>query len=203
MIGSCAITPSNLQYFAAMNVNQYDAGICGTCIRVNFKGKSVVVPVIDRCAGCTYGMIDISQKAFTDLDGALTAGVLDTSWEKVNCDGSSNQPPAPKHALELRGLAPEPVVEPEPVEQVKSSPPPKRTSKVVPTPTTLQPMKTPSVQILNQSSCSSNETFYSVIENDTCWTIALALESDLTVLKTRNNGLDCDNVVYGTNMCLS
>ncbi len=71
----------------AMPSSMYDspAGrnlLCGKHLRVYRGNRSVVVTVVDRCAGCAFGDIDLSRTAFERL-AAPGAGRVEISWEFV------------------------------------------------------------------------------------------------------------------------
>eukprot|EP00834_Sanchytrium_tribonematis_P001319 NODE_31_length_37178_cov_0.413576.p18 type:complete len:223 gc:universal NODE_31_length_37178_cov_0.413576:35198-34530(-) len=56
-------------------------GVCGQTVNVNYKGKSIAVPIIDECASCEGSHIDLSVGAFKSLESDLNVGVLQgLSW---------------------------------------------------------------------------------------------------------------------------
>jgi expansin (peptidoglycan-binding protein) len=79
-------------YFGAINTTDYAQGAaCGACAELSYKGKSVVITVVDECPigsnpKCTKGHIDLSRKAIRQLEP--NAGLEDltgVSWRYVAC----------------------------------------------------------------------------------------------------------------------
>ncbi|KAI9309520.1 RlpA-like double-psi beta-barrel-protein domain-containing protein-containing protein [Cunninghamella echinulata] len=72
---------------------------CYKCMKITNnqnKSRSVVVRIVDKCAGCKVGKaIDLTPAAFKKL-GSLDLGVLDISWKPVKCTGSKLYPSKPK-----------------------------------------------------------------------------------------------------------
>ncbi|CAO3629682.1 unnamed protein product [Cunninghamella blakesleeana] len=75
---------------------------CYKCMKItNNKNKklSVVVKIVDKCAGCKVGKaIDLTPAAFKKVapGGDLDLGVLDISWKPVKCSNSKLYPSKPK-----------------------------------------------------------------------------------------------------------
>ncbi|CAO3599715.1 unnamed protein product [Absidia cylindrospora] len=75
---------------------------CYKCMKItNNKNKklTVVVKIVDKCAGCKVGKaIDLTPAAFKKLapGGDLDLGVLDISWKPVKCPSSKLYPSKPK-----------------------------------------------------------------------------------------------------------
>ncbi|KAL1921992.1 uncharacterized protein VTP21DRAFT_10634 [Calcarisporiella thermophila] len=67
--------------------------MCYKCIEVRSGGKSVVVKLVDLCAGCAKnGNIDLTRSAFSKL-GNPDAGILNISWRPLSkCPASGNWP---------------------------------------------------------------------------------------------------------------
>ncbi|CAG8797801.1 10520_t:CDS:1, partial [Racocetra fulgida] len=67
--------------------------MCYQCIEVknNKSGKTICVKIIDICAGCKPGCIDLTPGAFAAL-GELDQGVLDISWRTVQCPKDGKWP---------------------------------------------------------------------------------------------------------------
>jgi rare lipoprotein A (peptidoglycan hydrolase) len=60
--------------------------------------KSVIVKIVDKCAGCVVGKaIDLTPGAFSKLAN-LDTGVLDISWSTVSCPSSISPKYGPKKA---------------------------------------------------------------------------------------------------------
>ncbi|KAI7871638.1 RlpA-like double-psi beta-barrel-protein domain-containing protein-containing protein [Spinellus fusiger] len=84
----------------AMAMNNFEQ--CYKCMKVtnNQNKKSIVVRIVDLCAGCTVEKgIDLTPGAFQKLapGGNLNIGVLDISWKPVKCGNSSAWPSKPKN----------------------------------------------------------------------------------------------------------
>ncbi|KAI8334945.1 hypothetical protein BC941DRAFT_453945 [Chlamydoabsidia padenii] len=75
---------------------------CYKCMKItNNKNKklTVVVKIVDKCAGCKVGKaIDLTPAAFKKLapGGNLDLGVLDISWKPVRCAKSKLYPSKPR-----------------------------------------------------------------------------------------------------------
>jgi len=65
---------------------------CGRCIKVAYQGRTIVASVQDTCPGCAaLGRIDLSQGAYQALGASLGAGVVDVTWDWVNCANGQRQ----------------------------------------------------------------------------------------------------------------
>ncbi|MEV4639046.1 cysteine/serine endopeptidase inhibitor [Actinoplanes sp. NPDC049548] len=61
----------------------------GIAVAVTYKGKTVTVPVRDKCPGCDATHLDLSKPVFEKFE-PLGVGVLrGVTWKFVNADGSS------------------------------------------------------------------------------------------------------------------
>ncbi|GAB5590247.1 hypothetical protein Unana1_05147 [Umbelopsis nana] len=79
----------------AMAMHKFES--CYKCMKITNKQnhKSVVVKIVDKCAGCVVGKaIDLTPGAFQKL-GNLNQGVLDISWKAVHCTKSKYYPSKP------------------------------------------------------------------------------------------------------------
>ena len=56
--------------------------MCELKVRVVLDGKSITVPVRDKCPGCDRNHIDLSQAAFQEL-APLDRGVVNVTWSFV------------------------------------------------------------------------------------------------------------------------
>ena len=89
-IGACGEEPVNKDLFVAMNAGAYD-GSCGLCAKVQYQGKCVVAPIVDKCPGCGGGSsgLDLSLHAFGQLvggrDQAKFLGTVKVDFELVAC----------------------------------------------------------------------------------------------------------------------
>lgn len=89
-LGACGIYSNDGELVVALNREQFDPStpngnpnrnpLCGRNIRVNANGRSVTVRLVDRCAGCPYGGLDLSPAAFGVL-ASTSVGVLQGSWD--------------------------------------------------------------------------------------------------------------------------
>ncbi|CCC09605.1 hypothetical protein SMACR_03636 [Sordaria macrospora] len=89
-LGACGTYSNDGQLVVALNAPQFDPSmpnrnpnrnsLCGRNIRVNANGRSVTVKLVDRCAGCPYGGLDLSPAAFGAL-ASTSVGVLQGSWD--------------------------------------------------------------------------------------------------------------------------
>jgi hypothetical protein len=84
-LGACGLTHGDGDLVAAVSHIIYDAEpLCGRRLRVNGQGGgSVEVTVVDRCAGCAAGDIDLSPTAFQAAIGELGIGRQDANWEWI------------------------------------------------------------------------------------------------------------------------
>ncbi|KAI8099730.1 uncharacterized protein BX664DRAFT_290001 [Halteromyces radiatus] len=84
----------------AMAMNGFEN--CYKCMKIvnnQQKHLSVVVKIVDKCAGCKVNQaIDLTPNAFAKLapGGDLGIGVLDISWKPVRCPNSKLYPSKPK-----------------------------------------------------------------------------------------------------------
>ena len=88
--GNCSFPKaSGVPMVVAMNEKQYaQANLCGACLRVSYKGKSVVVKVVDRCPECPMNALDLSREAFSRL-ADNKVGVIQVSWQMIPCSTTS------------------------------------------------------------------------------------------------------------------
>ena len=119
-LGACGYIASELH--VALNAADFDAftpngnpnknSLCGQCIRVTCTegskcdvGKSIVVPITDRCPGCTGGRkLDLSEAAMRALgSNAITSGVIPVSYEPVDCRGGTVEKKDPSPARVVQG----------------------------------------------------------------------------------------------------
>lgn len=72
---------------------------CYKCMKITNnknKKKSVVVKIVDKCAGCVVNKaIDLTPAAFDKL-ADLDVGVIDISWKAVRCPSSIKPKMGPK-----------------------------------------------------------------------------------------------------------
>ncbi|QYS99763.1 DPBB_1 domain-containing protein [Trichoderma simmonsii] len=83
-LGACGSVNNDQELVAAVSAALFDSqSVCGRSISVNFNGATVNVQVVDRCAGCAFGDIDLSPSAFSALTGSLNAGRVQGSWNFI------------------------------------------------------------------------------------------------------------------------
>ncbi|KAI9272008.1 RlpA-like double-psi beta-barrel-protein domain-containing protein-containing protein [Sporodiniella umbellata] len=73
---------------------------CYKCMKVTNTSnkKSVIVKIVDKCAGCKVGKaIDLTPGAFTKL-ADLNVGVLNISWKSISCPHNIAPKMGPKKA---------------------------------------------------------------------------------------------------------
>jgi hypothetical protein len=70
--------------YASVSAAEYgQARACGAFIDVQGpNGKSVRAKVVDRCASCAHGTVDLGERAFAEL-APLSAGHTEVSWDWV------------------------------------------------------------------------------------------------------------------------
>ena len=88
-MGACGKTSTENDHIVAVskqlyeqknkNGNSNNNPLCGKNIKVNYKGKSVTVKVVDSCPGCKIHDLDLSPSAFSQIaDKSL--GRIDITW---------------------------------------------------------------------------------------------------------------------------
>lgn len=82
--GACGIPTPPDDLVAALNGKQYAKENCGRCVTVDGPKGSVTVRVIDKCPGCGFGDIDLSDTAFTRI-ADKSAGRVKVTWRFVPC----------------------------------------------------------------------------------------------------------------------
>lgn len=91
-MGACGETNSDSDYIVAISKDLFDQytpdgnsnhnTLCGKKIKAYYEGNSVEVTVVDRCEGCSYGSLDFSPTAFSQLaDEGL--GRIKITWNWV------------------------------------------------------------------------------------------------------------------------
>jgi expansin (peptidoglycan-binding protein) len=91
-LGACGITNNDGQKIAAVSheffdsypgydgVNPNNNPLCGKMAYVTYQGKSVEVALTDRCEGCSYGDLDFSPTAFSQLADQSVGRIDNISW---------------------------------------------------------------------------------------------------------------------------
>ncbi len=89
--GTCTLPPRSPwdSFYVSLGRGDFAKSLaCGACAMVRHDSDSVVVRVIDRCAGCAKGRIDLSRAAFRKL-ATLGTGRIGVRWRFVPCPDSS------------------------------------------------------------------------------------------------------------------
>ncbi|XP_023347602.1 uncharacterized protein LOC111716389 [Eurytemora carolleeae] len=92
--GACGFNKPNSKlaegFFAAVGAGDWDSGFgCGNCAKLRYKGRSVVVNIVDRCWGCSNGWFDMGGPAWRELTGGEPPGHIygvESSW--IECPES-------------------------------------------------------------------------------------------------------------------
>lgn len=85
-LGACGGRNKDSDYITAVSDKLYDSykpkSPCGRKIKLTHKNKSITVTVVDRCVGCAYNNLDLSPRAFADLFGATSIGLVhNVKWD--------------------------------------------------------------------------------------------------------------------------
>jgi rare lipoprotein A (peptidoglycan hydrolase) len=56
--------------------------LCRKSIRVTYNGKTITVPIKDKCPSCPSNKIDLSQPAFSSLANT-SVGIINVTWQIV------------------------------------------------------------------------------------------------------------------------
>lgn len=94
-LGSCGDTNVDSDLLVAVSEDLYDSypgatanpnlnPICGRNILVTFNGKSVTVPVKDRCTGCAALSLDFSPAAFNMLSDPSVGRIHNIQWKFIS-----------------------------------------------------------------------------------------------------------------------
>ncbi|KAH6610011.1 expansin-like protein [Trichoderma cornu-damae] len=83
-LGACGHNNNDGELVAAVSHSLYDRERpCGRKLRVTYKGRSVVVTVVDRCDGCAENDVDLSPAAFRNVIGDMGIGRATANWNWV------------------------------------------------------------------------------------------------------------------------
>ncbi|KAL6801601.1 expansin-like protein [Trichoderma sp. SZMC 28012] len=81
-LGACGQVNNDNELICAVSASLYDSQHpCGRKIKVSYQGKSAVVTVVDRCAGCAENDLDLSPAAFRAAIGPLDIGRTTATWD--------------------------------------------------------------------------------------------------------------------------
>ncbi|KAI8621683.1 hypothetical protein BC830DRAFT_1050320, partial [Chytriomyces sp. MP71] len=64
-LGSCGSALEDSGFFVAMNPTDYNLNLCGASICISYNGQTVQGSLMDRCAGCAQGDIDVTPPVFS------------------------------------------------------------------------------------------------------------------------------------------
>ncbi|BBA98951.1 hypothetical protein RVR_5366 [Actinacidiphila reveromycinica] len=99
--GACG-TPidASSQYLVAVSYQWWTAAnpnadpLCdGISVQVSYGGKTITVPVADKCPTCDATHIDLSEPAFTEFAPTGTGVVTGITWQFVSSGGTTTPPP--------------------------------------------------------------------------------------------------------------
>lgn len=82
--GACGQATQDSALVAALNGAQYSKANCGRCASIKGPNGTVVVKLLDKCPGCSFGDIDLSTTAFSKI-AKLSAGRVKITWSFVAC----------------------------------------------------------------------------------------------------------------------
>ncbi|CAF0821631.1 unnamed protein product [Rotaria sordida] len=88
---ACGTMHSDSEYIAALNSAQFDPhtpngnpnrnSLCNKLANVVGPKGSVTVKIVDKCPGCHYGDLDLSEPAFKVVIGDLGIGRGQITWK--------------------------------------------------------------------------------------------------------------------------
>jgi expansin (peptidoglycan-binding protein) len=83
--------------YASLSPGEYDgAALCGSYLEATGPRGTVRAQVVDRCRGCAYGRIDLSERAFSRI-GDVGKGVIPVRYRLVR-----NPEPVPRLAVRIK-----------------------------------------------------------------------------------------------------
>ncbi|KAG0326305.1 hypothetical protein BGZ99_009743 [Dissophora globulifera] len=97
--GNSHVNAGDGWHIGAVHMKYYKGGekaACFECAKITAGKRSVIVRIIDDCAGCKPNQIDLTASAFKIL-APLSQGVVHTTYEFVRCPskGSLKWPKSP------------------------------------------------------------------------------------------------------------
>jgi len=91
-LGACGKYNNPGDFIVALNSAQYDADShCFDTITISYNGKSTQATIVDRCPGCPFGGLDLSEGLFSFLSNP-SVGIIYGEW---NLGGAPAPPPPP------------------------------------------------------------------------------------------------------------
>jgi hypothetical protein len=82
--GACGLPTPGDHLIAAINDEQYSKANCGRCAYVTGPKGSVLLRIVDKCPGCGWGDLDLSQQAFERI-ASTSAGRVKIGWHFADC----------------------------------------------------------------------------------------------------------------------
>ncbi|KAK3821983.1 MAG: RlpA-like double-psi beta-barrel-protein domain-containing protein-containing protein [Linnemannia elongata] len=100
LMGNSHVNAGDSWMIGAVHMKHYKGGdrtACFECAKITAGKRSIVVRIIDDCAGCAPNQIDLTASAFKKL-APLSQGVVKTTYEFVRCPSKGNLkwPKSPK-----------------------------------------------------------------------------------------------------------
>ncbi|KAJ3525566.1 hypothetical protein NM688_g8384 [Phlebia brevispora] len=95
-LGACGVEFQDTDFVVAMNIDQYNTGLCWDQISITVGSKTATATIVDMCPGCPYGGLDLSPGLFDYFTWAGAAGsssdpgVLTGSWYYTGGSGSGS-----------------------------------------------------------------------------------------------------------------
>ncbi|KAE9549254.1 hypothetical protein FO519_007532 [Halicephalobus sp. NKZ332] len=71
------------EWFTRQNPN--NDPICNYCVRVDYKGKSIKLPINNMCGGCPKNHMDLTFPAFKALEDPVVGDAHGATFTFVNC----------------------------------------------------------------------------------------------------------------------
>ncbi|KAH7717458.1 speract/scavenger receptor domain-containing protein [Aphelenchoides avenae] len=100
--GSCGTEiDASSQLLAAVSgtlwtaLNPNNDPLCKQCVEVSYKGKTIKVPIKDKCPTCNKDQVDLSLPAFLKLENKAVGRAFGASYKIVSCSGSAPAPAPP------------------------------------------------------------------------------------------------------------
>lgn len=101
-ITACGTHHSSSEFIAALSFadfvntpNPNNSPSCLKCALIrNSAGRSALVRIRDKCAGCRSGDIDVTTAVF-QIFAPLSVGRTRVSWDFMDCSGSPSRPTSP------------------------------------------------------------------------------------------------------------
>ncbi|KAF9319337.1 hypothetical protein BG003_009418 [Podila horticola] len=90
LLGNSHVNAQDGWHIGAVHMDYYVKGYkaaCFECAKISYGKKSIIVRIIDDCAGCKPNQIDLTASAFKAL-APLSQGVVKTTYEFVRCPSS-------------------------------------------------------------------------------------------------------------------